>query len=73
MNSYTTQWCLDRMQITDVVNNVATCADLHDWQGLRDCFANAITVDDTTVLATWLIRPGNLAYWQSNWLCCKIF
>ncbi len=49
MNSDTTQWLLDRMQITDVVNNVATCADLRDWQGLRDCFADAIMVDYTSL------------------------
>ncbi|MBA3823248.1 MAG: nuclear transport factor 2 family protein [Ktedonobacterales bacterium] len=49
MHADTIQLLLDRAQITELVNNVATCADLHDWLGVQQCFAETITVDYTSL------------------------
>ena len=49
MNETTLQGVLDRLEITDVVNRVATYADLRDWARVRDCFTDEIDIDYTSL------------------------
>ncbi len=69
MNAAALQELVDRLQITNVVNNVAICADLHNWQGLAACFAETITVDYTSLLGGTPIQttPAELiARWRAT-------
>jgi hypothetical protein len=49
MNETTLPGVLDRLQIIDVVNRVATYADLRDWARVRDCFTDEIDIDYTSL------------------------
>lgn len=38
---------LDRMEIVDLVTQIAVATDMRDWPALRQCFADQIDIDDS--------------------------
>lgn len=40
---------VDRFAIVDVVDRIATAADLHQWETLLDCFTEEVEVDYTAL------------------------
>ena len=41
---------MDRTEITNVVNRIAILTDLRDWEGVRQCFTDRVTVDYTSLM-----------------------
>lgn len=50
MNETAFQKLLDRLEIIDTVNQVGMSADLRDWQACRNCFADQVDVDYTSLV-----------------------
>ena len=42
---------LDRSEIADATNSVATLADVHNWEALRSVFADDVAVDYTSLVS----------------------
>lgn len=58
-----------RLAIIDIVNQVGVAADAHQWSTLRDCFADHITVDYSSLIGGGQIQfnaDDLIAGWQQG-------
>ena len=60
---------LDRMGVIEVVNNVGFYADMHEWHKLRQCYADELELDYTSLVGgepARLRADDLIAAWMSS-------